>query len=540
VDVPEALPSDLLARPPQEAVRRICLALLASARAASKRLDDPKDEEALHDFRVAIRRLRSTLRAWRPLLKKSTSKKHRKQLRRLQNATGGGRDAEVSLAWLENQRGDLTAAQRRGHAWVAGKLRDRHDAAMDHVRDGVRAAFDRIDATLQDRLEVLHVEVHLLQPQSPETFGMRLAGEVRAHANAVADALARVRSCEDREQCHQARITGKRLRYLVEPARPFAREAAVLLRRCKRLQDVLGDLNDAFVLREELASAIEAASIEHGRRLAELALEADPERLRREVSLGPRTGLLELTRRVQLRIRELFDELERGWVESGAYQLLEAAEALAQRLEAQATQVAQDATQGMLEIERKYLLRGMPDIERLAREEALEVIALEIDQGWLPGERLRERLRRTRRAEGVTYERCMKLGSGVERIEVEEAIHESLFEALWPLTEGRRIHKRRYCVRDAGRLWEIDQFLDLPLVLAEVELEDKAVQPELPMWLGRLVAREVTDDSRYTNWRLAQKKAPPDEAGETETPDPVEVAVAREPAEVDGADGTTA
>jgi CHAD domain-containing protein/CYTH domain-containing protein len=524
VDVPEALPSDLLARPPQEAVRRICLALLASARAASKRLDDPKDEEALHDFRVAIRRLRSTLRAWRPLLKKSTSKKHRKQLRRLQNATGGGRDAEVSLAWLENQRGDLTAAQRRGHAWVAGKLRDRHDAAMDHVRDGVRAAFDRIDATLQDRLEVLHVEVHLLQPQSPETFGMRLAGEVRAHANAVADALARVRSCEDREQCHQARITGKRLRYLVEPARPFAREAAVVLRRCKRLQDVLGDLNDAFVLREELASAIEAASIEHGRRLAELALEADPERLRREVSLGPRTGLLELTRRVQLRIRELFDELERGWVESGAYQLLEAAEALAQRLE----------------IERKYLLRGMPDIERLAREEALEVIALEIDQGWLPGERLRERLRRTRRAEGVTYERCMKLGSGVERIEVEEAIHESLFEALWPLTEGRRIHKRRYCVRDAGRLWEIDQFLDLPLVLAEVELEDKAVQPELPMWLGRLVAREVTDDSRYTNWRLAQKKAPPDEAGETETPDPVEVAVAREPAEVDGADGTTA
>ena len=33
---------------------------------------------------------------------------------------------------------------------------------------------------------------------------------------------------------------------------------------------------------------------------------------------------------------------------------------------------------------------------------------------------------------------------------------------------------------------------------------------------------------------------PPDEAGKTATPDPVEVAVAREPAEVDGADGTAA
>jgi CYTH domain-containing protein len=324
----------------------------------------------------------------------------------------------------------------------------------------------------------------------------------------------------------------------VEPARPFAREAAVVLRRCKRLQDVLGDLNDAFVLREELASAIEAASIEHGRRLAELALEADPERLRREVSVGPRTGLLELTRRVQLRIRELFDELERGWLESGAYQLLEAAEALAQRLEAQATGASGGSREDR-EIERKYLLRELPDIERLAREEALEVIVLEIDQGWLPGKKLRERLRRTRRVDGVSYERCVKLGSGIERIEVEERTSEALFDALWPLTEGRRIHKRRYCVRDVGRLWEIDQFLDLPLVLAEVELEDATVQPELPLWLGRLVAREVTDDSRYTNWQLAQKKAAPDDGGEGEASDPTGLASRPESVEANPANDAT-
>jgi hypothetical protein len=50
-----------------------------------------------------------------------------------------------------------------------------------------------------------------------------------------------------------------------------------------------------------------------------------------------------------------------------------------------------EATHGgpPLEIERKYLLRALP---RQLRGAAAD----EIDQGWLPGERLRERVRRVR------------------------------------------------------------------------------------------------------------------------------------------------
>ena len=78
---PMALPSDILLRSAEEAARRIALEFLAEAHAASRRLDDSEDAEALHDFRVAVRRLRSTTRAWRAELRKSISKRHRRALR---------------------------------------------------------------------------------------------------------------------------------------------------------------------------------------------------------------------------------------------------------------------------------------------------------------------------------------------------------------------------------------------------------------------------------------------------------------------------
>ncbi|MCB9543646.1 MAG: CHAD domain-containing protein, partial [Myxococcales bacterium] len=61
--------SALLDLPVGLAARRVARSFLDEARAAAARLDDPDDPESLHDFRVAIRRQRATLRAWRkPLL----------------------------------------------------------------------------------------------------------------------------------------------------------------------------------------------------------------------------------------------------------------------------------------------------------------------------------------------------------------------------------------------------------------------------------------------------------------------------------------
>jgi CHAD domain-containing protein len=70
---------DLLLRPAGEAAHRIARAFLDAAAAA--RLADAADAEALHDFRVAIRRLRVTVRTY-PALRASVSKKLRRRLRK--------------------------------------------------------------------------------------------------------------------------------------------------------------------------------------------------------------------------------------------------------------------------------------------------------------------------------------------------------------------------------------------------------------------------------------------------------------------------
>ncbi|MCU0627085.1 MAG: CHAD domain-containing protein, partial [Gemmatimonadaceae bacterium] len=66
MSLPDA--SSLLVMPARRAPRAIALALVDDADAAMQRLVAGTDPEALHDFRVALRRLRSLLRAHETLV----------------------------------------------------------------------------------------------------------------------------------------------------------------------------------------------------------------------------------------------------------------------------------------------------------------------------------------------------------------------------------------------------------------------------------------------------------------------------------------
>ncbi|MEK7401103.1 MAG: adenylate cyclase [Gemmatimonadota bacterium] len=151
-----------------------------------------------------------------------------------------------------------------------------------------------------------------------------------------------------------------------------------------------------------------------------------------------------------------------------------------------------------VEIERKYLLRALPQMPA-----ALDV--LEIDQGYLPGVKLLERLRRQTSRDGTTrWFRTVKLGMGVERIELEDETDARTFEHLWLLTEGRRLRKRRHVVPNGADHWEIDEFTDRPLVLAELEIPRADAPVAFPDWLRPVLVREVTDEREYTNRSLAR------------------------------------
>src|SRR5688500_209800 len=104
------LPADLLTRPAAEAARLVARERLDAATAALERCVQASAEapEALHDFRVALRRLRSVVRAYRPYLQRSAPKGVRRRLRKVTDNTNAGRDAEVLLDWLRVQYQALT------------------------------------------------------------------------------------------------------------------------------------------------------------------------------------------------------------------------------------------------------------------------------------------------------------------------------------------------------------------------------------------------------------------------------------------------
>lgn len=73
-------------------------------------------------------------------------------------------------------------------------------------------------------------------------------------------------------------------------------------------------------------------------------------------------------------------------------------------------------------------------------------------------------------------------------------------EMLDTLASGAIIEKRRHRVRVGRHVWEVDEFqVPAGLVMAEIELDHCEEAFALPDWVGR----EVTDDPRYGNARMA-------------------------------------
>jgi CYTH domain-containing protein/CHAD domain-containing protein len=146
------------------------------------------------------------------------------------------------------------------------------------------------------------------------------------------------------------------------------------------------------------------------------------------------------------------------------------------------------------EIERKFLLVEPPGwLEDRS--------AVPIEQGYAAlCDGVEVRLRRAGDRRLLTVKR----GSGEVREEVEIELDQSQFDALWPLTESRRLAKRRYrAALGNGLQAEIDVYEGRleGLLVAEVEFPSEQRSREFtpPAWLGR----EVTGDEDYANRNLA-------------------------------------
>lgn len=466
--------------PHAEGARLIVRALLEDAEENLDKLEENVGDDALHDFRVAVRRLRSVTRALRPSLA-GVRAKHERRLRAVAGATSEARDAEVQLTWLERER--ATTAARDVPALDALVARIEQRQRGGHSEDVARAAaqFRGLAARMHRRL------ARAAAGEAGPSLSEALADVLRTHTAELLARLDEVSGPFDAEHAHDARIAAKRLRYVLEPLRGCARaDTTDVVGTLKELQDLLGELHDAHVLGDVVGAALVDGGAERARR-AHAAIQggAAPARaLRLAARDGVTRGLVAIDGRVAERAAAVYGTLTTAWLPTRR-------QALARGVAAVADALA-PLRMGQAAALRRFLLVDLPG-------EVLASPALLLERGWLPGPAPREWLLRI---EGTGSARYLRGGGAAG---AEEAISVERFGAEWPETAGARHLKRRRVVVRGGRTWTIDSHGEHGPHLAEIAAP-RTARIELPKWLERAVVREVTGEKAYDDERIAARQ----------------------------------
>ena len=262
MQVPLALgaPPDLEVRVPT-LKRKSSVAALARFAIASGTVrlmaHDPKvrlgsNPEAIHQARVATRRLRSDLKTLEPLLSPSAVARLRNDLAWLGGLLGAVRDLDVLTDRIQDGADGLPRAEDEAYAAIASMLRDDRRVRWLELVDAMGSA------RYVNLLETLVTASQ--HPPVIDGWSHRRARPIlRKLVGKSWRRTARAVSALDPEPSdaalHEVRKRAKRARYSAELGRDlFGKPARRLAKRLEAMQDALGDLQDSVLAEKQLGS----------------------------------------------------------------------------------------------------------------------------------------------------------------------------------------------------------------------------------------------------------------------------------------------
>lgn len=261
---------ELLSQPAPQAARVLAMNRLGELSAA---YDAFLTDEArgLHDVRVAVRRLRSWLRAYEREIGDTLRKKTRRRLRKLAHASNPARDAEVAVEWISAQ----TAAaprERAGIRYMTQRFEKECDAASADARAILKRRMPRVVSALSKELQTYWTKHEVSGAKPVMTMAVATRDVLRDHVDGLARTASRVESANDARRAHRVRISAKRLRYVLETLTGNA-SAAALVKRLTTLQDLLGAAHDAHVIADRIVRELGECAARDARRTAMRAMQ---------------------------------------------------------------------------------------------------------------------------------------------------------------------------------------------------------------------------------------------------------------------------
>jgi len=228
---PQEPSSERKASPPTEQVRRLIERLAFEAHYTAK----SPTPDAVHDLRVAIRRLQQGLVTFKVHFPRKFAKKIRKQLKAVMTAAGAVRDCDIAANILL-QTGQPGAV--RLHRQVRSQRQDAETSMLITLkRLSVRTRFSKWCHELNLDAQQVHFDEETVEAMAWSAVP-RLARRFFEAGEAAA-------AHGSSEKLHAFRILAKKFRYTLELFAPLYGDAAKkYLGEIKSVQSVLGRMND--------------------------------------------------------------------------------------------------------------------------------------------------------------------------------------------------------------------------------------------------------------------------------------------------------
>lgn len=219
-----------------------------------------EDPEAVHQARVATRRVRSALRTFRDVIEPDWGRSLRDRLKGVAYRLGAVRDTEVLRDRLRSREPSLPEGDRKGLDELVTSLEMARDEAREQLLEAIR---EPTYVALLDELVEAAREPRVLEGAAGAPAASELRSVLERPWQHLEHAVERAREDASDASLHAVRIRAKRARYAAEAVSPvFGKPAAGFAEAAARLQDALGEHQDSVVarawLRETAASGADA------------------------------------------------------------------------------------------------------------------------------------------------------------------------------------------------------------------------------------------------------------------------------------------
>ncbi|MEI6916648.1 MAG: CHAD domain-containing protein [Armatimonadota bacterium] len=219
-----------------------------------------KDIEAIHQTRVATRRLRAAFDIFGFCYDRTHTKLIKREVKQVTGALGQARDLDVVLDFLVAYRDAAPSEEHEALDELVASKKKQRKALNTDLRRTVKAIRDRRIVKRLEHYARTAQNGPAIKARKPEEIDLPSSDSplpmfafplLMPRLETVLSWLPEVRATGEPHALHSMRIDAKGLRYAMEPFLPaFGEEYASLLGDVKRIQEILGDIHDFDVWAE--------------------------------------------------------------------------------------------------------------------------------------------------------------------------------------------------------------------------------------------------------------------------------------------------